>query len=539
MDKFEIICTIIIIVIILSVILVPELNLFKNEYNLQKSFCAENIAQYSVLKSGKVFDLYLAHKGDQRCTDLYLINLDGSHMNQLEIQEFSLYCTTVDDYFKSFYDEEENKIYTLATKNRADYYLLEFDTEDTLINHKFYFLYHDDLYDKLQNKSIEITGINFTGFNTSESLPDSVKVIKENNNCKIIMKKSLFRELLKKSHLNFCNFPLSKRISKLIGTNLKCEFIPENLFELIHFFSRNSYYGNHRLNNSKKMNTGFLIGDILARIDINDDGTKEFLIQISGDRWLPSKLVCFDKKQNKILWERDFCGFIKNFKLIDINHDNKKEIVASTYAPRNQTPIDYFEKDYFNSTLYSSLFILNQNGRLIQSNNEPLIVHSEQGYYFHKFIKLPNKKEIIFGLSSKHDNSTKNLELWNLEKNEISELAIDYNNLLSIDIEKKDIIIIDRIKDAIERKRYSSNYKLVDKKIYNTESQQDFEYHLGEIDGTKVSLSSYPNILLDDSLKKLVEIDEFMHQPKIINNKLFFIRKDDHLSTLMKIEGSF
>lgn len=96
----------------------------------------------------------------------------------------------------------------------------------------------------------------------------------------------------------------------------------------------------------------------VALVDLESDKKKELLVTlVSYYKHKPRGVVCFDAHSGKLLWEY-YCGaLIRDIEIIDIDKDNKKEIVLSTNAVNNGAEMNG------TSDAFSYVIVLDSRGK--------------------------------------------------------------------------------------------------------------------------------------------------------------------------------
>ena len=517
---------------ILFLLFNPDYLYEKGEYFKTERTIIDNADQFTLLPENHQFDVCYFREGSAHFFSFFFMNLENRKLKQIEQRDFSIYSSHHNAYAESYFDALDDKVYTIATRNRADYYLFEVDGLDI----KHYKFFHHDLFDSLCDSIITINNIKFYSYNISGTMKDNLKIIPYKDGYKIILKNEVHKRLRSLVLNEVKNNELYKNICGQLNKHFKVIFKPEDLYELMEFFLRNLYYHKRTFPQKETESKGFLFARIIGVIDSNDDNHNDLIIQIHGDRWLPNILLCFDKYNQKVLWKKEFSsGGLENFEITDIDNDNNQEIIFTSTAPLNQHPIDMLRKKYIGSTYYSQLYILNNNGEVKKINRRPAIITSPFGYYRYKYLYLPEQNLIVLGLYSRYDNDKKNIQIFDLKRNTISNLDITYECIIGIARERKNIVLMNREKDKIDKIILNNKFevkKIISKKI--NENYLNYDKIKNILNKQNLSIIWYPHSIINNNLDVLYKSSFIIEFPKWKNNEMFCIEKKEGLSYLVR-----
>jgi signal transduction histidine kinase len=481
--------------------------------------------QFCFLPENPYYDVVYINESNIN-VDIKYQNLNTKQMSQIQIPKASLNRTFYKELPNIFTDTENNTVYTILCFNEADYYLYELYNPSNSFKVNGKKILRHKIYDSLKDTTIVIKDHKFYKYSFDDNLDDLCAIKKNNDGYKLIFVKSIRDSIIYKSY--YKQEEIYYQITDVLSDKYKLDLDPGSIFEIVQFFRRNSYYYNRVFSYTENKGKGLLSARIVGRINANSDNIKEFLIHINGCRWIPETLICYDFKNEKVLWEREFStGFIQNFKIEDIDNDGKEEILFVADSPCFQFPVDHYRKQYFGKTYKSYFYIFDNRGNIKIINNKPAVIESESGFY--KFIYLPilSKNKILAGLYSRFNNKSKQLLLFDLSNNDIVKTDIWYNHLINLYQKDKNFVAINFIDNKIEKILISSN--LVLKKIIKRKTHKNIFWFINE----KLSIEDkYYSILkpfqiLNNKLKVVyIDNDLHIHFPfKVISNKIYFIGK--------------
>jgi len=523
--RIRYILTTLVIGTIIFLILNPEF-LFENaEYFKAEKTIIDRANHYTLLSENNDYDICYFIEGGKNYFNFNFKDFHSGGLKQIELRGFSIYSSIRDNYNNCYYDMENNKVYIIGTKNRADYYLFESDGYKS----RKYELFHHDLYDSLCDSIIVVNHTKFYSYKISNTMKDSLCIDSYKDGYKIILNRKTHENIHKpEMHTNIC-----KELSKKTGTNFK----PQDLHKIINFFLRNSYYHDRIFVKEESKRRGFTSAEILGKLDSNNDGEKDFLIQLVGDRWLPCILLCYDKFNKKVLWKKEYAnGGIKEHKIVDIDNDGIEEIIISSYSPCNQQPIDAHEKEYLGSLIRAQLIILDNNGKVKEINNKPVIISSSIGYYKYKFSYLPESNSIIMGLYSQFNFDDKKVQLLDLNNNVVSELDISYQHMMGIKRDKNNIILVNRNQNRLEKIILDEKFKI--KKKISIRINHTYNRYLGDRlfeNNQQISTIDKPFTILDKNMRILYELPVIGDYYNWYNNDIYFIESNGYERYLAKL----
>ena len=393
---------------------------------------------------------------------------------------------------------------------------------------KQYKIFHYKIYDSLQDTIITLNNIKFYKFIIDNDIEDFCKVEEYKDGYRLFLTQDIFDSRKEK----YYNSTLRK-----INNKLHVKFTNYDLYELVQFFWRNSYFNNKHFSISDNPSKSFLESQIIGRIDANDDGNKEFIIKIFGTRWINDILLCYDIINNKLLWKKEFTQGISDFSFLDIDNDGKEEILCSSYSASMEMPIDKFKKQTIGTTSHCTFYILNNNGEIKNVNKKPAIISHEYCFSRYKYLPLLEQNKILLGLDS-DNNLDKNLIAFDLKENKIDTLDIVYQNIIRFYKENGNIIAFNSLSNELKKIIISQELNI--KKTIKRRTTKEFEsYPLThcKVHGNTYLIFYYPFTIADNKLNFLYQVPSNINIgfPIWKENDMYFIEKKGSESCLSKL----
>ena len=464
-------------------------------------------------------------------------NLKTSNLRQCELINYSANINLGYGISKLFCDSLEKEVYTVLTSNVADYYLFELFKEGSPINPKGYKIFHYELYESLQDTAIEIKRTKFFSFIVNNEQKDFCKIEQHKDGYRLSFAPGILDSLVYQAVLRIENDKYHKLIAQEITKSLNIPFSSIDLYEMVQFFLRNSYYQKLIFSQPDYNLKGFIEAKIVGRIDTNQDGEKEFLINVSGDRWISNLIICYDKTTQKIVWKKEFASKLQVFVISDIDKDGIEEILVSTYSPCNELAIDWLRKKEIGLKNHSSFYILNNKGEIKNINGKQAVVKSSPGFYQFYYLPLLEQNKVLLGLYSKYDNSDKNLLLFDLNNNEIDTLNIVYQHIIGIYKENENIVALNLFENELQKIIISEKFKVkkIIRKKVDKEYGTELPYH-HKIEDKEYNII-YPFTILSKKLKFLYQSPYYIMSSSIYfkDNDLYFITKRNDANYLSKL----
>lgn len=501
---------------------------------------------FSFLPSNPFYDVVIV-TSDNQSLYIHFKNLESNLTSFIEIPGYSFNNVLGSSSF--YYDEKGEQVCLVLSKDGSDYFLLEFGvgTEAHFETTNFY---HHEVYSELQDSLIVLKGIKFQRFKLEKAPGSNYKISHWGDKYKLTFSEDFFTSLL--------DIPITKvqtdsmyiQLSEYLSGELQQEFKPSEVYEIIHFFIRNSYYDQRLFSLGNLSFKGFLGARVVGKFDADNDGHNDFLILINGKRWLYDKLICFSKHKACILWEREFVyGATSEFNLVDIDQDSRPEIIFSTTAYCNEFPIDWLSKKETGKTYISYLYILNTDGKNKKINNITRGFHTDPGLFKILFEPIYSKNKILIGWLSNGEHIDRKLITYNYMKNRIDTLDISYNNLRGISKGEAGIMVLDNPPQKLCMTLLNKELNVIE---YKERAVDDYYYltnnHSLEIENKNFNYV-HPFTIFNKDLDLLYSDTRNIDTESIrcIDNKMYYVLKEDnyyHLSSTefninRKLSGSF
>jgi len=366
-----------------------------------------------------------------------------------------------------FKDSLNNTAYILATKNIFEYNILkisnDFNIENKfLFKHKLPELIEKEYYEtKIEKEKIRFYKPLIIDKEKSEkdssSTVSKFSIKKINDGIRLTVTHDFFLNNIARS------LPLSETdfeqefltLQYLIKkeTNIKLPF--SEIYKSFSFFNMKNFWDE----TLKKKKNRFQMAEVVGLLDSDDNGEKELIIHFQGTRYINSKLICFDFIKGKVIWEKEFANIISNFQIIDIDNDNKDEILFQSYSPFDQNDFDYYKKHKETGLSYFGYFrILTNKGNNKEINGKKVFHKFNKKITFSSgtYVYLNNQNKImLLPVGSKSKNMPDRYALLlDLKTNEIDTTKIRYKKIRKAFIDENDnnnIVLIDDLWEGTEK----------------------------------------------------------------------------------------
>ncbi len=462
----------------------------------------------------------------QEHTDFYFRNFEKSTLQQLEIRDLHIRSGFNLRSANFYTNSQTNKTYIVGIRNRADYYLYEFGENFSNENLKSSFIYRNPVFDSLCDSMITINNMKWNSFVVYDSIADSIEIKATDSGYNLLMDETLFNSIAPTREIH--NNETYLKICQKINTYIPDKLEPAELWEIINFFLRQAQYRQRVVQDDSRFNS-FYPATILGQLDVNNDNHDDLLISINDSRWLPMQLLCYDITNKKLLWYKKYnLNEFQEYEITDIDFDGEKEIVLSSYSPCYKPPIDIYRTNRIGSKDHSTLMILDKNGELKLIKNKPVLINSSIGFAYYKFLFLPEKQQILFGLKSHNDFSIKKLQLLDLKSNTVNDLNVEYNQIAAIEFEDNKIIILNQNNNTLQKIIMNNDFKIQKRYSYPfaTNSYRLY-YNAARIDNINISFSTNPIRVYDNNFNTIFESHTLLQEPVWKGNQLFYIKEID------------
>jgi len=471
--------------------------------------------------------------------NLYFYDIVTHEFCQKEIS--NLYIVNDNQLLSNIvYNELDNSIILPCIKDKIDIYLLIIDLTNRDYSLKKVYSFQK-LYKSLRDTVHTVNSIRFYKplVTTKQN-----KLIKYKDGYRFELQKPLYKSLFSSLVSYTSYFELHENqyysyLSDLLNDTFNGSPLLDSydVYEIIHYFNRNDFTKNKYFRDCSKELIPTSQMKILAQEDINNDGFDELLIVIEFDRYIPSYMFCYDTKKDSIVWMRDDYKLPGNFYFIDINNDDQKEIIFSTYSPCIEPPIDYdgspekvFHKSYF--------VILNNDGTNV--NDQHHVLSSIPGFYEYTFAPVKGSSKIVLGMKSRYDSSEKPFLVYDYHSKEIDTLNYYYHNIESYAVKDGHNIFFDIYNDRTAKIDFNTSLSVVNKKTFDyafkiLKHQQDGTITIN--DECMYFTTSRPVKLINDDMDVIFEFNHGFdeHRIQVHNDAVYFIERihnDSYLSGL-------
>ncbi|MBN1969852.1 MAG: HAMP domain-containing histidine kinase [Candidatus Delongbacteria bacterium] len=476
-------------------------------------------------------------------TNIYALDTKTMKINQREISA-SITCSINEGTTNFFYDDINHKILLPCYDDESTYCIYEVNDDESLNSRKIQFYDYEEINDLKQDflycKSIKFYNYHYVD---DQEQKDFYKIENYKDGYRLIFNKSFYYKLdnqyiVSDHEVN----PIFREASLYLTYYFGIEFNINDAFKIYMHSLRNRYYNKTYFSNQTEAKKGFLNCEILGSADLNNDHIGDYIVQIEGNRFLATKLICLNGKNYDILWERELLGnlYQKKIEFADIDQDGTLELMLSYYSPMNEIPIDSFEKDYLGNNFKTQFIILTNEGQIKQIEDRPAIVQYRKGYHYynHEYSKANNA--VLLGLESNHDNEIKYLLSYDLTDNTLDTLEIEYQNIFKIYEENSEIIVFDSQDDKLVKFVLDDNFNLkntyslginykFEKCADNTVEINNREYHV---------LKWIKPFIIDQKLKSYYPIDMVFDDYYIVvkENSNFLINRINGRHYLVKLK---
>lgn len=443
-------------------------------------------------------------------------------LSELEVSSFSLKNINGSVNCQYYHDEVNQTLYCVLMRDIADYYLFEIDYRNLQINLKKEKIFRHEIYDEIQEDTFEVNGIEFK-FSFNEKT-DSLSINKiEDNIFSVEISKDSHKNFITESHYHnnpeiFENY--AARFTRATGSS----FSIDDLYGIFFHVHRNSYLANIISEASEQYLTGlFSIRKILP-IDGNSDGNMDLLMHMGGGRFVHSRLLCYDKVNQKILWQKQYASGLENITLVDIDGNGDTEILLSSYAPQNEMPLDYLTHPE-SFTNYRTFFeIIKNNGERYTINSKDMRFEFEQGFHETIYCHIPQINFIILGTDVKYGNKLQPLRILDLNTGEIRDLPDKYHQIIHIEDNGRNIIVLEKEGNILKKIVMSYKFEIIKTSAIKLKFSK-FEY----LDSSKISGNNYylftPLVMISEDFKKIIDTNFLsrIDNHTVIGNTIFFI----------------
>ena len=259
-----------------------------------------------------------------------------------------------------------------------------------------------DIFTSLLDTVIYKKGVCFSKPKINSQLIEPIVIQENNNDCCLIFSKAMIDSLTYSVNLELLNENSAYiRVRDHINSHIRSKksFTVYDVFEIINFFRRNGFYRSKYFNNMTINSTPVSHIYLLNSVDANKDGSEDLLILARFNRFINDKFICYDVRNDTIIWQRDDIYNIKNLTKLDIDADGDFEFLFSTYSACNEVPIDFYSTNSFHRDRSYFCILNSVDGTTKLVNGRPAILESPRGYYEFRFTPDRKLKTDINGIN--------------------------------------------------------------------------------------------------------------------------------------------
>ena len=352
---------------ILVLILNPNYLYDKEKYFKIEYTEIHSTSSYQFLPENPHWDIVLLRESLGKIEFEYM-DLSTNKIKQIERLNYSTNSEIDKNSSFLYYDEENEIVYTVLTNDSNNYELFELNQPDKQsFKTKSYNIYKYDTYESLKELgNITINTIKFYPYKVVNEPETDFKIEPYKDGVRFVF--SIDRITLLAGYTYYDEIETGEdhiKIAELLSEKLGKKFKSIDIYKIITYFSRNSYYNKRLFSKPDYKKRGFLPVKILGKIDVNNDKKKDFLILICGHRFLNDKLLCIDAENKEIIYEKECAPSLQDYKIVDIDDDNVEEILLSFYSPCFEFPFDWHENKTPSVNYKARFYILDNKFRFM------------------------------------------------------------------------------------------------------------------------------------------------------------------------------
>ncbi len=402
----------------------------------------------------------------QRHFNIFYMNTESGEFVQEELCGLSAYSNFGSLICPYYFDESSKSCYTILMKNSIDYHLIKINYQDGLMMSDRRKIFSHTLLEDFDSEICHLNGKEFV-FSYDDKEENLTARPQSENQYLITINPELFKAYYLEAHREKSG-EITKLFLNRLNSDINSVYTEIELNKILMHNSRKNYFkAKIKPDESSNVLSGFYGARFIKPIDGNNDGNDDLLFSILGDRFLYSKLICYDVTNNQIIWDRDFAPKLLNLEIEDVNNDGLDEIIFSSYSPCSEMPIDFKEHPESMSSKRTYITVLTNEGKNFEINNKPVLYDFNYGFNEIKYDYISELNGIIFGFRSHHTRKDKPIFFINLETNELQKLEQSSSNILEIMHKEDRIKVISLIDGYIEERTLDFQFKtLKEKRIY-------------------------------------------------------------------------
>ena len=439
---------------------------------------ARQIALIKNVNNPDEYDLFIIEERDKQMI-LYLKSADRKLVSTSHVKYCSL--NGLINYYNNVYvDTVSKSIYTPVTKEGNKYYLLKvWKNKHNRIEKKLEFVYEFKDYNELQDSIFEIHNIKFYPYEVFPLPEDSLYIENYLDGFKLNISEKFFRDIkfYYPPYTTNEDIDIENYIRKFNNATGK-DFTENDIVQLIMFYQRNKFYQESLFRLPNYRNRGFLSFSVIGKLDANNDNHKDILFYIQGHRYINSKIICYDEKNKRLIWEREFASILRNFKIVDIDHDGSEELIFNSYSPGSQPEMNYLQKaDDVGLPFYAYVRIIDSKGKNKIVNGRKLEYVKKEKFVSINFLYLKETNQLLLGTFLPYQNTERELLVYDLNINKIRKLKTKCKSVTGFYEDDDHIIrIFDSSDDEFRIHILSKDLKLLKTKSVKTDIKNDLAF---------------------------------------------------------------
>ncbi|MDY6915264.1 MAG: HAMP domain-containing sensor histidine kinase [Candidatus Cloacimonadota bacterium] len=472
-----------------------------------------------------IFSLYEDWDENRLFAELY-------NFKNRRIKYSEYYGSSLNSVFKKttdfYYDKQWDRVFFVGSGND---HVFSLNTVDRNMNIKGKKIKLDSLFFELTDPLLYLEDIPFKDLLIRKYASKDYKIEFDGNAYVLFFSLAFWEKMLNEEHIppktieneNFQEFKLF--LEKYFATDLTSI----QVWEFITRFNRKKHFQKKIYYKIQNKDHGLLKYKSIAGLDGNGDGVDDILMYRRSECRIAAKLLLYDYKNDKILWQRYFSQHIPYnfFSIVDIENDGKKEILVSTYSNCSEPPPEFF-KCNLSLTMTSQFYIITNTGEIKTiDGKEQKFSYPKYGYYEYKYLFLPKDKKILLGVRVFDDFEDKKLQYADLETGEINDTDIIYNNIVGFRKNDGKIEVYDLDKGLLKKIILNSNFQQID--MIEKQINKKVSVLVQDISIQGRNYIILQNLILDNNLNVVCDLDTHIIND-FYDNKAFFITSDNKLS---------
>jgi len=496
------------------------------ESNYQQLFCSEC---FTLIENHPRYNLIsVRNKGGNVLIEAR--NLKKGFASEFEMLDFQFRPNI-------FFDKSENNVYFIVNREHEYFLCIVFDKNGDFAP-QFIHLYTHEKYSDIMDYTIFLNGHKFCGYSLQDSLYSDFLFTEHNGMIQLVFQKDYYKKMIDDFSPDLEDSEHWQQVADSLSVFTKNKFTISDIFNIIMTENKAGWYKQVYENPDRFKSGIFFDGLILDKLQNGDSKKKKLLINITGERFVPDHLLCYDLNSQQVLWKKEFSAPILLSQVIDIDGDNDQEIILGSYASGCQPKPDWFENKESDLAFFSSLQILDSESNLKIINDQPAKYRTGTFRTNPEFAVIPDKNRIFFGVRSSKDYHKKYLHSIDLINNKIDTLNINFQYLMNLKYENGLFTLIHRDTVKIEKIVLNSDLKI--KKRHSQISFERYEVFRNNYEFDLYGKNYFlvkPFTLFDDKMRTVYKNKDLIYidfvQSKV--NSLYFINSKDKRNPILAV----